>query len=465
MSSARTFLAGVTLGVGAFAADVAHAQTSPDAGADPGAAPTSAAATSAAPPAATTSGGSVGGCVETIPKGAQRPTVTETFPERGTSGWAATLAITIRHGRGERVLPSGLDLSSAADAKKYLKQAGFVVPAQEGGAGARVFSDPEKPNETTTTTHLELPLVTLPDKPGRNVLHLPPLPVAIARSNGEIATVCTHPHTIVVEDPIANVPEAMPKANPSPRPQREEWTALKKAVTWGGLGIVVGAILAYLLYRYLSRPKPVPPPPPPRPPWEVALERLDDVRHAGLLETARYTEYFDRVNDAVRSYFGARFGFDGLESTTDEILAALRKQAGGIVRMHRDGAASQTWEGAVTHDEIAAFLAECDLVKFANLTPTPEQCAAAIAAGERFIRKTSPLEGLPVSVVTAPAVDGAVAPTNVSASAKAPAVDEDAQWKPPAGSDAAGSDAAGNDAAGSDVASSDAAGDDEGGRS
>lgn len=335
---------------------------------------------------------SVTGCVETIPKGGKRPKVVEVFPERGTSGWAATLALTIEHGRGERVLPSGLDLSSASDAKKYLKQAGFVIPEQDGGAGARMWSDPDdaKSSSSLVTTHLELPVVTLPEQPGRNVMHLPPLPVAIARANGEIATVCTRPHTIVVEDPIANVPDAKPVANPPPRPQREEWTALKKAVIWGSLGVLAGAAIAYVIYRILSRPKPALPPPPPRPPWEVALEQLEAVRRARLLEEGRHMEYFDRVNDAVRGYLGARFGFDGLESTTDEILVALRKQAGGVVRF--DGSLGEEHEsrGGVAFEEIRAFLDECDLVKFANLKPTPEQCTAALVTGERLVRKTSP---------------------------------------------------------------------------
>ena len=87
-----------------------------------------------------------------------------------------------------------------------------------------------------------------------------------------------------------------------------------------------------LVWRKLTQPKPEPPPPPPRPPWDVALEELDEVRHAGLLEVERYGEYFDRMSDALRRYLGARFGFDGLESTTDEILAALKKQAGGFIR-------------------------------------------------------------------------------------------------------------------------------------
>ena len=350
-----------------------------------------------APSATTDGGGATGestyGCVESIPKGAQRPIVLDTFPQRGTSGWAATLSITVRHGKGERVLPSGLDLSSAVEAKKILKQAGFLIPDQDGGAGAQIWTEPDEADKPGATTHLELPVVLLPPNPGRNAMMLPPLPVAVARANGEIATVCTHNHPIFVEDPIANTPDAMPKLNPDALPQREEWTALKKALGWALLGLVVGAILAVLVWRKLSQPKPLPPPPPPRPPWEVALEELDEVRHAGLLEVERYGEYFDRTSDALRRYLGARFGFDGLESTTDEILAALKKQAGGFVRFDASDKSNFGPAPGISHERIASFLRECDLVKFANLTPSPEQCAKSIATGEAIVRATMPTSG------------------------------------------------------------------------
>jgi hypothetical protein len=334
-------------------------------------------------------GGEVGGCVESVPKGATRPIISETFPVRGTSGWAATLSVTVRHGKGERVLPAGLDLASAVDAKKYLQKAGFAIPDQDGGAAAHLWTEPEDKDRAYSVTHLELPLVVLPEKPGRNLMVLPPMPVAVARANGEIATVCTHPHQIGVEDPTANAPQAEPKGNPPPRPQREEWTGLKKALLYGGIGLLVGALLAYFGYKHFTKPKPPEPPPPPRPPWEIALERLDEVRHAGLLDALRHAEYFDRVNDAVRGYLGARFGFDGLESTSDEILAALKKHAGGFVRIDTAGELNAPAPG-IPLDEVRMFLAECDLVKFANLKPSPDQCATALTVGEHIVRSTMP---------------------------------------------------------------------------
>lgn len=420
VSSVRVALACIALG--ALLPRLADAQlTAKDGGAiAPPAAPAPAAAADAG--AGIGEGTSIGGCVESVPKSGQKPVVSETFPLRGTSGWAATLAITVRHGKGEHVLPAGLDLSAAVEAKKYLKTAGFAIPDQDGGAAAHLWTEPEVKDRGYSVTHLELPLVILPEKPGRNAMELPPLPVAVQRANGEIATVCTHPHLIAVEDPTANTPQAEPKKNPPPRPQREEWTALKKALLWGGLGLLAGALLAYFAYRQLTKPKPPVPPPPPRPPWEIALERLDEVRHAGLLDVGRHAEYFDRVSDAVRGYLGARFGFDGLESTSDEILTALKKQAIGFVRIDTASELNAPAPG-IPLDEVRHFLAECDLVKFANLTPSPDQCAAALTSGEHIVRSTMPYStpgatpplpavgvGVPVPVPDAPAPSSPPAP-------------------------------------------------------
>lgn len=395
--------------------------TDPDAGAGAGVAPSPGVTVADAG-----AGGEVGGCVESVPKGATRPVLSETFPLRGTSGWAATLSITVRHGKGERVLPAGLDLASAVEAKKYLQKAGFAIPDQDGGAAAHLWTEPEQKDRAYSVTHLELPLVVLPEKPGRNLMTLPPMPVAVARANGEIATVCTHLHQIGVEDPTANTPQAEPKRNPPPRPQREEWTALKKALLWGSLGLLLGALLAYFGYKHFTKPKPAEPPPPPRPPWEIALERLDEVRHAGLLDAERHAEYFDRVNDAVRGYLGARFGFDGLESTSDEILTALKKHAGGFVRVDSASELNAPTPG-IPLDDVRKFLAECDLVKFANLKPSPEQCTTAISVGEHIVRSTMPFSA---PGATPPSV-AASAPEPPPPAPAAAAPTDDSKYAPP----------------------------------
>jgi hypothetical protein len=328
--------------------------------------------------------GSVGGCVESIPQGAQRPILIDHFPLRGYSGYAATLVVTVEHGKGESVLPRGIELQSESEATKALRQAGFVIPDQTGLDAARLKDapvDPKHPDHVTTT--LELPLLALPPEPGRHTLTLPPLPVTVSRANGDIATACTASHTIIIEDPTSSTPDPAPKPNPSPRVQREEWTGLRKALTYGAAGVLLGALLAYLVRKWMQRPKRMPPPPPPRPPWEIALERLDEVRHASLLEVGRYQEYFDRVNDAVRQYLGARYGFDGLESTSDEILQALRRATLEQIAM----------------PAVVQFLEDCDLVKFAKFTPTTEECTRALDSAERIVRTTMPQIGAVIPAI------------------------------------------------------------------
>lgn len=330
-------------------------------------------------------------CIEQIPKGATRPIMTDTFPDRAGSGFAALLTVKIQHGKGERVLPAGLESAATTEAKKRLKEAGFVLPSQTGTAAGRVTTQADDKG-TLVTSHVELPLVPLPETPGRNLLHLPPLPIAVARANGEMMTLCTSPHWVTVEDPIANEPEAKPKPNPPGRPQREEWTSLKIGLELVAVGLVLGAALAFLWRWWRARPVPPPPPPPPRPPWEVALEKLEETREAELLEAGRHPEYIDRVSDAVRGYLGARFGFDGLESTTAEILAALRTSNAGFLRMDEEAPTSRPVFGAsMSFGEIKAFLEECDLVKFAKLVPSTEQCEKVMETGVRIVRSTMPV--------------------------------------------------------------------------
>jgi hypothetical protein len=314
-------------------------------------------------------------CVETVPTGAERPQMQDTFPSRGQSGYAATLHVVVTHGKGETVLPHGLGLQRDSESAREIKSAGFELPDPKAGAGPQLSSLPADPNTGRRQTTVDLPVVALPSGPGRQILTLPPLPIAIARASGDVVTLCTKPHVLRVDDPTASTPDAKPKSNPVPRVQREEWVALERALGWGGIGVVLGSALAWAIYRWMKRPRPVAPPPPPRVPWEVALERLDEARHAGLLETSRFSEFFDRVNDAVREYLGARYGFDGLESTTDETLAALTRLP----------------YFSLPIPELAGFLQQCDLVKFADVKPTLEECQSALTEAERVVRVTIPV--------------------------------------------------------------------------
>ncbi len=341
-------------------------------------------------------------CREHVPEGAHRPALKEEMLPRGVSGWAAELKVVITHGKGEIVLPDGFHLQSGGEAAAALEKAGFVIPDPSGGVAPKITVEPGQGGTAVTT--LTLPVVPLPPKPGRNILELPPLPIAISRAGNDYVTVCTAPHTLVVEDPIAN--ELSPRVQPNPpgRPQREDWPLARDLAIGVPIGLAL-ALLGALSYRWWARRPKIVPAAPRVPPWVAALAELERVRRSSLLEEGKRGEHFDRVSNAVRRYLGARYGFEtvgqgsnGLETTTGEMLDLLKRVRPPINELPR----------------IKDFLDDCDLVKFARFTPTEDHCLDALASGEAIVRKTIPVMQLPSSPAGGP--DGEDAPRHPEAS-------------------------------------------------
>ncbi len=67
-------------------------------------------------------------CIERWPEGKPRPKLEERFPDKGQSGWAATLEVVVEHGKGETVLPNGFRIELESDAARALERAGFASP-------------------------------------------------------------------------------------------------------------------------------------------------------------------------------------------------------------------------------------------------------------------------------------------------------------------------------------------------
>jgi hypothetical protein len=320
-------------------------------------------------------------CIEHVPSESLRPKFMESFPSRGLAGHALPLKIIVEHGKGETVFPNGINVQTGSETARALAEAGFHVPSPDGGAGPQVSTRLQGERAVTEVT---IWFVALPPKAGRHQMTMPPVPVAVSRASGELVTLCTAPHSILIDDPTASVPDAMPKPNPQARHQRELWT-LARDLSYGlVIGAAAAALITWLVLKWMRRPKPVPPPPPPRPPWELAFEELAAVRAAGLAAKGQLSEHYDRVSDAVRRYLGLRFGFDGIESTSDELLQCLRS----------------TTPPVACFAAIVTMLEECDLVKFARMTPTPEDCAQVLKQAEQIVRDTMPYAASPSANAT-----------------------------------------------------------------
>lgn len=105
------------------------------------------------------------------------------------------------------------------------------------------------------------------------------------------------------------------------------------------------------------------------------MEELGDLRARELIQSERFSEHYDLVSHILRKYCGDRYGFDGLESTTREMMSVLRRVIPPITVLA----------------EIEESLRHADLVKFARLTPTADECKEALERAEGIVRRTVPL--------------------------------------------------------------------------
>jgi hypothetical protein len=210
--------------------------------------------------------------------------------------------------------------------------------------------------------------------PGEHVL--PRLAVRVLTEDGQLGFVEPEPPTVTVASVLGNEPNAEPKPATDPVSVMEE-DPRPKYVLGALAAMLAGALLAFFAARWWKRRSMRPaPPPPPRAPWVVAVEKLDVLKRSrdALMQEGRGVEWADGVSDAVREYLGARYGFDGLESTTDEVVERLR----------------ETKLGGITATEVAALLKESDLVKFAKAPIDGEAAESLLEGSYRIVRATTP---------------------------------------------------------------------------
>ncbi len=205
---------------------------------------------------------------------------------------------------------------------------------------------------------------------------IPEQTLSVVDEAGRIVKVTTPGARVVVKSLIANEPEPELKADQGPGVSvyQKDYTLVWVLSILGGALVVA---LLTLLGRYLwsrRRPRPGPPPPPPRPAEEIALEKLEALERAGLVEEGRLKEYHVRMSEAVREYLGNRYGFDSLEMSTQELRAALK-------RTH-----IETW----AFERACELLEETDLVKFAKYVLGEEESKTLLARAVDLVRRTTP---------------------------------------------------------------------------
>jgi hypothetical protein len=179
---------------------------------------------------------------------------------------------------------------------------------------------------------------------------IPSLPTIYSTADGVVDTLGSELIKIEVESVLPSEAEDIMDIKGPVMPPLELSTILIAAVASTLL-----LVAAWYLYRYIRRRRTglditeaeqVPS----RPPYEVALESLEQIKREGLLSDGRIKEYYSRVADTVRVYVDGRFGVPAMELTTPETLARFNI-------LISPGA------------ELRRILMVADLVKFAKLKP------------------------------------------------------------------------------------------------
>jgi len=117
------------------------------------------------------------------------------------------------------------------------------------------------------------------------------------------------------------------------------------------------------------------------PPHTVAKKDIDELESQGLFEKGHIKEFYFRFSEIMRRYLESLRGFPAAEYTTQEIALTIDNQE---------------------DRELLPLLQQADLVKFADLTPTPAKKDDEIKEALYYIRETGaefdrnlPAKGVP----------------------------------------------------------------------
>jgi hypothetical protein len=217
---------------------------------------------------------------------------------------------------------------------------------------------------------VELIALEAGDKP------LPAVELRVVTKDNNVGKIKTEPVPYKVQSLVANEPNAQPKLESKPVAVLED-NYIPIYVLAALLGAAAVAGLTLLFARYLRRRRRAAiPPPPPRPPWEIAVEKLAELKRQKqpMLDGGQGGLFVDQLSDVVRAYLGARYLFDGLETTSDEMLMQLKAHGASL---------------GFTQ-EVGQFLHRCDLVKFAKVEPDEDEVDLLFAKAQDLVHLSEP---------------------------------------------------------------------------
>ena len=197
------------------------------------------------------------------------------------------------------------------------------------------------------------------------------LPALIIRGNGDIDTIYSNSlsllvNTVEVDTSQAFKPIKTVKSIPFP------WKEFLKKVALILIPILL--IIALIIWYYIRKKKLTLFPEKPKTMldhYDDALDQLGKLESQKLWQNEQTKEYYLSLSEILREYLEGRFGFNAMESTTDEIKEDLFLEDG-------------------LKNKVCEVLAQADLAKFAKFKPMGEENIRMMKLAKDFVKHTKP---------------------------------------------------------------------------
>ena len=107
-------------------------------------------------------------------------------------------------------------------------------------------------------------------------------------------------------------------------------------------------------------------------PYEQAIKELDTIKQQKLWQQGRNKEYYTELTDKLRRYIVERFDINAMEMTSGEILEIIRKEP----------------DASEVYNTLKEIMGLSDFVKFAKLTPLPDENDRSMVNAYLFVNRT-----------------------------------------------------------------------------
>jgi len=268
--------------------------------------------------------------------------------------------------------------------KEQLRVGDALPLASEKASAARLVLDIPKPNENAEQTDsLEQQGwgIILPQDPSQTPQAVTlkagklTLPTFLLKDSEGKTVGRTLPITFTVESAIQpddpKPKEPIPALPPAHLVFPWLWLVL-----FGLVGLLLLALVIFSLFRWHRSRKPKQKRAPPqihRTEDDIALRALLDLEKKDYLKSARFKPHYFGISEILKAYLGDRYEFDSRESTTQELLNALR-----------NGDYLPEPERAL----IKELYTKLDLVKFTDHIPDSTEGRDLLAEARKLVART-----------------------------------------------------------------------------